>query len=417
MYRRNLFNRLKLALEDTPVVMVTGARQTGKSTLVRTLVENDVHEARYLTLDDVTVLNAAQRDPAGFVADLGGPIILDEVQRAPELFPAIKAAVDRDRSPGRFLLTGSADVMALPRLSESLAGRMEVVTLWPLSHGEIVGRRERFVDVVFGKRLTALTAELDRHEMIELVLRGGYPEVLSRSRRDRRRAWFGSYVTTILQREVRELSGVSGLSEFPRLLKLLAARVSSLANLAEISRAAAMPYNTLKRYIALLEAAFLVHRVPAWSNNLGKRLVKAPKFHLVDSGLASYLVGLSELALDDPASPFGQLLEGFVVGELGKQVAWSEVEPALYHYRTYTGHEVDIVLEAPDGGLVAIEVKAGATIGGADMRGLERFAELVGERFRRGILLYTGRESVAFGDRLHALPVEALWRLGAREQR
>src|SRR5574340_996593 len=289
MYRRNITGILLEALSDSPVVLVNGARQVGKSTLVRSLGESD-HPARYLTLDDATVFSAANADPAGFLAGLPGAVVLDEIQRAPGLFLAIKAQVDQKRQAGRFLLTGSANVLLLPALSESLAGRMEIVTLWPLSQGELDNAQERFVDTLFAETPSfSCDGGEDRDNLIAKVLRGGYPEVVARPAADRRNAWFGSYVTAILQRDVRDLAHIEGLTDLPRLLSLLAARLGSLLNLAEISRSIAMPQTTLKRYMTLLQATFLVQPLPAWSGNLGKRLVKAPKLFLNDTGLAAYL--------------------------------------------------------------------------------------------------------------------------------
>ena len=300
MLKRNIEPLLRQALADTPVVLLTGARQTGKSTLVEGLAGNG-YAPRYVTLDDLTVLAAARQDPAGFIAGLSEgngvvvPVIIDEIQRAPDLFLPIKLSVDRKRTPGRFLLTGSANVMTLPRLADSLAGRMETITLWSLSQGEIGGLKESFIDQVFAPefKLPARVRE-GRTELISRVARGGYPEVLTRTTESRRRAWFSAYLTTILQRDVRELANIEGLTELPRLLTLLAGRTASLLNLADVSRALSMPQTTLKRYLSLLEAIFIVQPVPAWSVSRGKRLVKASKLALCDTGLLTYLLGVSE---------------------------------------------------------------------------------------------------------------------------
>lgn len=409
MYRRNIATLLNEALGDTPVVLLNGARQTGKSTLVRSGMIDD-RGARYLTLDDAGVLAAAEADPGGFLSGLEGPVILDEVQRSPGLFPAIKAEVDRERRPGRFLMTGSANVLLLPKLSESLAGRMEVLTLWPLSQGEIEGVEERFIDTVFSEDPDLLQEEPEgTPELIERLLRGGYPEVLGRRSDARRRAWFGSYVTTILQRDVRDISNIEGLTALPRLLSLLAARAASLVNYAELSRSASMPQSTLKRYISLLQATFLVQTLPAWSSNLGKRLVRSPKLLVCDTGLISSLQGLSAERLAADPVLAGPLLENFVAMELMKQSAWSRTQPRLFHFRTQTGQEVDIVLEDAAGLVVGVEVKAAATVGARDFRGLRALAEATGERFRRGIVLYTGKVNIPFDNNLHALPVSSLW--------
>lgn len=409
MRRRHLSGPLLRALADTPVVLVNGARQVGKTTLVRTLPAR-----RYLNLDDATVLAAARADPAGFIGGLEGPVTLDEVQKAPELFPAIKAAVDRARRPGRFLLTGSTDVLLLPRLSESLAGRMEVLTLWPFSQGELGGSREGFLDALFARRLPGLpSAELPRPELIERVTRGGFPEAQRRRSWARRAAWFGSYLTAVIQRDVRDLAQIDGLSVLPRLLGLLAARSSATLNGADLSREAALPQTTLHRYLGLLTATFLLRAVPAWSTNRAKRLVKSPRVHLCDTGLVCHLLDLAPGRLAREPQWLGPLLETFVTLELQKQLAWSRTRPALFHFRTQAGREVDLLLEDARGRIVGLEIKAGETLRGEDFRGLRALGDAAGARFLRGVVLYGGAEPVAFGPRLLALPIEALWRLGA----
>lgn len=409
MYPRHISSRLLEALADSPVVLLHGARQTGKSTLVQHVTSTD-HPAKYFTLDDAAVLGAASADPAGFLAGIEGAIALDEIQRAPELFLAIKADVDRNRRPGRYLLTGSANVLMLPKLSESLAGRMEILPLWPLSQGEIEGRRENFIDHVFAqKSFEHVRQPRDKTTLMERILRGGYPEASGREAPHRRRAWFHSYVSTILQRDVRDIANIDGLNEMPRLLSLLAARIGSLMNHAEISRSLGMPQTTLKRYLALLEATFLVQPLPAWSSNLGKRLVKSPKLYLNDTGLAGSLLGLLEEDALRQSSLLGPMVENFVVMELRKQSTWSRTEPGLFHFRTPSGLEVDVVLESPSGDLVGIEIKTSAAVGTGDFKGLRSLAEETGKRFLRGVVLYQGQEMVPFANNLHAIPMESLW--------
>lgn len=411
MYRRNIAGALREALSDSPVVLLNGARQTGKSTLARS-GELGEFSGGYLTLDEAGVLSAAATDPAGFISGLEGPVVLDEVQRAPELFPAIKASVDRDRSPGRFLLTGSANVMLLPRLSESLAGRMEMNALWPLSAGELSGVREGFVEAAFSGRPPAPGGESESASgpgIFERVLRGGFPEAVVRERASRRAAWFESYVTTILQRDVRDLANVERLAELPRLLYLLAARTSSLLNYSELSRSSGLPQSTLKRYLTLLQTTFLLNTVPAWSGNLSKRLVRSPKIMLCDTGLAAHLQGVDEERLSEEPTLRGPLLESFVAMELYKQASYSERRLDLYHYRTQSGEEVDILMEDRSGRLVGVEVKASSTVSNRDFRGLKALSEAAGDRFQFGAVLYTGTERVPFGDNLYALPVQTLW--------
>ncbi len=412
MLARHAAARVRTALADRPVVLLHGARQTGKTTLVRALAEEV--GARYVTLDDLTMLAAARGDAAGFLAGLAQPLVLDEVQRAPELLVAIKAAVDRERTPGRVLLTGSANVLLVPRVAESLAGRMEIVHLWPFSQGEIEGFVEGFIDAAFGDAPPVLGPASSSTRLTERVLRGGYPEVFLIESAERRRAWFDAYVTTILQRDVRDLARIEGLTELPRLLALLAARPMAQLNYADLSRGSGLPQSTLKRYFTLLETVFLVRLLPPWYANIGKRLVKTPRVLLTDTGLAAHLAGIDEARVAHDRGLLGGLLESFVAMELVKQAGWSADPPELYHFRTHEGDEVDLVLERRGGALVGIEVKSAATVTAADFKGLRGLAEIAGRRWRRGIVLYTGAEIVPFGAGLFALPMEALWRWNGR---
>lgn len=400
---------------DTPVVLVHGARQVGKSTLVQEYAAS-VPGGRYLTLDDATTLMAATEDPSGFLSRLEGPLILDEVQLAPGLFRAIKAEVDRNRQPGRFLLTGSADVLLLPHLSESLAGRMEILTLWPFSGSELTGNPQSFVDLLFATGpLPRLYTDLSRGALFKRMVTGGFPEVITRDSVRRRAAWFGSYITTILQRDVRELSNIEHLTLLPRLLSLVAARAMSLLNHAELSRALGLPQSTLKRYMALLETTFLVRQVPAWSANLGKRLVKSPKLMLCDTGLMAYLLGVdSGSAVPDHVT--GPLVENYTAMELTKHLGWSNARVTLYHFRERTGKEADLLLENAAGQVVAIEVKSAASVSKNDLKHLHFLRDRLGNRFLRGVVLYTGEEHVPFDEHLEAVPLGALATIRQKHQ-
>ena len=406
MYQRQIMPRLLEALSDTPVVLIHGERQTGKSTLLRELAAGP-HPVRCVTLDDATTLAGAAADPAAFIAGFEGPMAIDEVQRAPGLFLAIKAAVDRNRQPGRFILAGSANVMLLPRIAESLAGRMEILALYPLSEGEIRGRTGNLIDPLFHGQPPLVDGS--DPGLMERVLTGGFPEALSRAAPRRRRAWFDSYLTALLERDVRDLSNIEGLVEMPRLLSLLAARLCGLLNLADISRSSGIPQTTLKRYLALLETTFLVQMLPAWSNNLGSRVTKSPKMLLNDTGLASHLLGLQrpQDTVNHPLS--GALLECFVDLELRKQAVWCETQVRLYHFRTDAGQEVDLVLERADGAIVGIEVKSGASVTASDFKGLRFLQQQLGARFQCGVVLSRSPHATAFGPGLWALPVDALW--------
>lgn len=408
MLWRNIEERIERARGDSPVVLLQGARQTGKTTLVRALAQRHEPPLAYVTLDDSTALAAAKDSPERFLERGGSDLVIDEVQRAPELFPAIKLSVDRDRRPGRFLLTGSANVLALPRLSESLAGRMELIQLWPLSRSEIrQATGPELVDALFDPDTDVPMHSFapDRDRLWQAVLEGGYPELLERQDPERRRTWFESYLTTILQRDVRDLANIEGLTLLPRLLALLASRVGGLVNVADLGRSLSVPQTTLKRYLALLEATFLVRLLPAWFTNRAKRLAKAPKLYLVDTGLAAHLLGLESARLEREDTLRGALLENFLLLELIKQASWSDTRPDLYHFRTAAGKEVDIVLEDRRGRVVGIEVKARTRVARRDFGGLEALADAAGDRFVRGIVCYTGDQVAPFGERFLALPM------------
>ncbi len=411
MYRRHLSRALAAALADTPVVLLHGARQAGKTTLARFTAVPSAY--RYLTLDDPAVLGAAESDPDSFVAGLGGPVVIDEVQRVPDLFRAIKASVDRDRSPGRFLLAGSANVMLLPRAAESLAGRMEIITLWPLSQGETEGRRETFINAVFSAQpARRLRAGEKSPPLAARIVRGGFPEAASRADDARRQAWFAAYTTAVLLRDVRDVSRVENLGALPRLLAALAARTGGVLNAADISRSLGLPATTLARYMTLLEATFLVTTVPAWRADLGLRLVKSPRLVVTDTGLAAALLGADRGRLAADPHLLGQLLESFVVMELRKQSGWSAPKVTIGHFRTHTGAAVGVVLEAADGRVVGIEVKAGAGVSAGDFRGLRVLAEQCGRKFVGGYVLHGGEEVAPFGKDLWAAPVSCLWGTG-----
>ena len=411
MLKRHLGPLLTEALADTPVVLLNGARQTGKSTLVQALAA--AQGRRYLTLDDRVVLAAVRNDPAGFVAGLQGPVALDEVQRAPELFLDLKAAVDRDRQPGRFLLTGSANVLLLPGLADTLAGRMEVLTLWPLSSAELQGqvglnRAEALFD---GATELVEPQPCDRAMLADTLLMGGFPEVVARSTQRRRAAWLEAYVETVLQRDVRDLAQLDQLSELPHLLELLAARSGGQLNLAELSRSTRLPQTTLRRYFALLQTLFLVHLVPAWARNPGKRLVKTPKVFVPDTGLLCLLTHLDKSRVAAGAAPGlpGGLVETYVAAQLQQHLAFSSRGLTLWHYRTQAGVEVDFLLEDRAGRLTGIEVKASASVDASDFKGLRHLQDSEPEAFQRGIVLYGGRERVAFSERLVAVPLSWWW--------
>lgn len=408
MYRRFIKGRLHAALADTRVVLLNGARQTGKSTLAQEVAAE--RKGTYLTLDDPMVAGLARSDPSALVAAGGDFTVIDEVQHAPELFKAIKRAVDQDGRPGRFLLTGSANVFLLPRLSESLAGRMEILPLFPLSQGELVDQDNNLVDALFNEGTWRIGAfALDREDVCARLIAGGFPEAVQRDPGDRRKAWFRSYLASLLQRDVRDLAHIEGLTDLPRLLGLLAARSSALMNMSEVSRTAGIAHSTLRRYLALLEATFVLQPLPAWSTNLGKLCVKSPKIHLLDSGLAADLRGETDATSLARSPSLGPLLETFVVQELRKQLGWSHHAAVPYHFRTAAGREVDLVLEGPGQRIAGVEVKASTTVGPGDFGGLRTLEEMAGKKFAKGVVLYLGNQRLPFGEKLWAFPISALW--------
>lgn len=413
MFTRNIAENLRAACDDSPVVLLNGARQVGKSTLAQNFGGAGSSTPQYLTFDDPTVLAAAQSNPTAFLDGLQTPVVFDEIQRVPELFLPIKAAVDRNRQAGSFLLTGSANVLTLPKIADSLAGRMEILSLRPLSQGEIEARKESFIDAVFADdfKLPALKVGESREELFGRMLAGGFPEAVSRRTEARRQSWFKSYVATLLQRDVRDLANIEGLRDLPRLLSILAARAGGLLNYAEISRSSGLPQTTLKRYAALLEAVFLIEPLAAWSGSLTKRLMKTPKMFFTDTGLLCHLQGITWSRLRLEPTLAGMVAENFVVGELRKQTGWNERAVNLFHFRTQTDAEVDIVLESNSGETVGIEIKSGASVGADAFKGLRVLESELGQKFKRGIVLYAGERSAAFGERLFAMPLQSLWLL------
>jgi predicted AAA+ superfamily ATPase len=404
---RNAEKAVVAALQDTRVVLVNGARQAGKSTLVKKVLKT--HErARWRTLDDGVTLAAARADPARFVQH-DELLAIDEIQRAPELMLAIKAAVDRDERPGGFLLTGSARVLGLKALPDSLVGRMETVELWPFSQGELEARVDRFVDTVFDDEPRFPDGTVGRDELIERLTRGGFPEA---TRRDasRRAKFFEAYAHDLVERDVSQLSDVPRREGLHHLLRVAAALPAQLLKVERVASDAGIPARSAERYLSLFEEVFLIKRLPAWSNRTTTRAVRMRKLLFVDTGLCAHLQrrNLKRLLRDD--SLVGPLLENFVLSELARQLGWSTVSATLAHYRTRDGVEVDGVLENADGRLVGVEVKAAATVRAEDFAGLRHLAAHAGERFHQGVVLYTGKDALPFGKRMTAVPIDALWR-------
>ena len=406
-YPRFVAPRLRESLRDTPVVLIHGPRQSGKTTLARAVGERRRH--RYYSFDDEVARVAAHTDPVGFVADLPERAILDEVQRVPGLFAALKAAIDRRRVPGRFILTGSANVLLVPKLADSLAGRMGILRLHPLAQCEIAGRAPRFLDALFGHTFRTRMFERLGIELAERVVAGGYPAALARGTAARRAAWYWDYVETQVQRDVLDLARIGALESLPRLLALAAAYTAQLINVTDLSAPFQLTRQTISDYVTLLERVFLIDRLPPWHSNQLSRLVKTPKLHIGDTGLACALLGLDAGQLHRDRARLGPLLETFVFQELRRQASWRETPVTFHHFRDRDGVEVDLVLEQGAGIVGGVEVKASATVTPADFRGLRKLKEAAGERFTSGVVLYDGETSASFGDGMYAVPVRALW--------
>ncbi len=411
MYVRNIKKSIIYALSDTPVILVNGARQTGKSTLCKMIMKEVGFQGKFVTMDDPSILVAARKDPLGFLEDLGKQVIIDEVQRAPEIFLSIKKLIDEDRKNRRIILTGSANVMMLPKIGDSLAGRIEIHNLWPLSQDEINGKCSNFLHILINVEKKFESSKILWKEIAAKMIVGGYPESLERSTTSRRNKWFADYLTAILQKDIRELSNIEGLTEIPNILKLIASRVGSTINMSDIARLSGVKNTTLKRYIALLEHIFLIIKIPAWTKNTEGSFVKSPKIYLNDTGLLNNLIGLGDDSFLEQRSNAGAYLENFIVMEIIKQLSWSGLYLKAYHFSIHRGAEVDIVLEDRAGGLYGIEIKSSASIQDSDFNSLRKLANLTGNKFKRGIILYTGEQYIGgFGANLQAVPISAVWK-------
>ena len=407
LYPRYAEPRLTEALADSPVVLIHGPRQCGKTTLARVVGERMGYA--YVNFDDDVARGAAEADPAGFVADLPEHTILDEVQRVPALFAALKTAVDRKRVVGRFMLTGSANVLLVPKLADSLAGRMQILRLHPLAQCELARRAPAFLDVLFRGGFKTRQTERLAGQLAERIAAGGYPAALARPTEKRRATWYRDYLEALVQRDVRDLARISALDALPRLLSLAAAQTARLLNVAGLAAPFQLSRPTIRDYVTLLERVFLLETLPPWHSNRLSRLVKTPKLHLGDSGLACALLGVDAASLAADRPLLGQLLETFVFQELRRQASWRDEPIGFFHFRDKDGAEVDIVLERGARELVGVEVKASATVTVADFRGMRKLREAAGKRFAAGVVLYDGEITASFGDGFFAVPLRALW--------
>lgn len=404
---RLLSPRVIEALADTPIILIHGPRQSGKTTLARMVGEP--LGFRYVSFDDDAVLGAALEDPVGFVAGLPQRVILDEVQRAPQLFTSIKATVDHERVPGRFILTGSANVLLVPRLSDSLAGRMGILRLHPFSQCELAGSEPRFLKALMSGQFSTTVVERLGSELPERVVAGGYPAALARQTPDRRRAWYRDYVDAAVQRDVRDLSRIRSLESLPRLLALASSHTAQLLNVSELASGFQLSRETIHDHVALLEGIFLLQRLQPWHTNRLSRLVKTPKLHIGDTGVACSLLEMEAADLQQDRALLGPLLESFVFQELQRQASGLGERFNFFHFRDRDRHEVDIVIERGIRAVAGVEVKAAASVSSGDFRGLRKLREAAGDRFVHGVVLYDGELTLPFGEGFHAVPMRTLW--------
>ena len=406
IYPRHAALRLQEALQDSPVVLIQGPRQCGKTTFVRMVGESAGYA--YFTLDDENVRSYAVEDPVGFINTLPERVILDEAQLAPGLFSAIKLSVDRNREAGRFILTGSVNLLQMARIKESLAGRTDIVRLHPFSQSELAQTPPTFLDSLFAPNFTVRQGAPSDESIIDRVVSGGYPAALQRTEA-RRANWYQTYVETLVARDAPIIAEIHSAETLPQLLELAAAHTSRLLSVNNLASSFQLNRLTIRGYLILLEKMFLLERTPAWHGNYAKRLVKTPKIHIGDTGIACALLNWNRAILSENRSLFGHILETFVLQELRRQASAHMQRHSFYHFRDRAGVEVDIVIQRGVTDLACVEVKASGTVTSADFNGLRALKSAAGARFAGGALLYCGDSVLSFGENLYALPVKLLW--------
>ena len=410
LYARHVEPRLKQALEDFPAVLIQGPRQCGKTTLVQTVGKTLGYV--YFSFDDATVYQAARDDPMGFVNDLPERVILDEVQKVASIFSAIKLVVDRHRIAGRFILTGSVSVLHIRQITDSLAGRLSIINLHPLSQCEIEQTAAVFLDNLFAGKFAMNTQAVSKKNIIARMTKGGYPDALKISSEHNRVGWYHSYIDALIRHDVPDISAIHSLDTLSKIITLSATRTAQLFNTNNMAKSFQLSRTTIHKYLILLETIFMIKRLPAWHSNHSKRLIKMPKLHLNDTGVACSLTGLNQAVLHEDKNQWGQLLETFVFQELQRQESGDLWRHVFSHYRDKDGSEVDIVIQRDAASLVGVEVKASATIKKTDWTGLCRLKKATGKRFKGGVIIYAGESCVPFGDKLYAVPVRLLWEGG-----
>ncbi len=415
LLQRAIYNEFCETLKYRRVVLVAGPRQAGKTTLVQQLVK-DLGHGSYTSMDNTQYLKAALEDPIGFVELAQRPLVIDEIQRAGnELVLAIKLAVDQSQDKGQFVLTGSSNFLTVPNISESLAGRLQIVHIWPLTQSEIAqAPTTNFVDDVFrgtgSTRPHAQAAPKTKPDQyMQITCRGGYPEVLPLPPR-RRSQWFNSYVETILQRDIADISGIRKVKETRHILELIAARSANELVMQNLVKDSSLSRNTVIDRVAWLERVYLTMTIPAWATNLTKRATRAPKIYITDSGLAASLLNMDPASLLEPTnSTSGILIETFAANEIMRHLTWATTQARLFHFRDSNGPEIDLLIERTDGKIIAIEIKKTLSVSRQDFRWLKLFRDRLGDRFIQGLVLYLGDDTLPFGDRLTALPMSILW--------
>lgn len=410
MIERHLLQVAQESLRAFRVTVLNGPRQSGKTTLAQQLVQG---AGSYWSFDDESTRAAARLDPHGFVEQGHSPMAIDEVQRGGnDLVLAIKAAVDGRNDRGQFILAGSTRFLSVPQISESLAGRAEILDLWPFSQGELLGVREMFLNTLMSEpdRLPQLRCEhLGRQELFGRLIIGGFPELVDATA-TRAARWYRNYVRTVVERDVIEASAITQANELPTLLRLIAADTSGELVNTRLAGDARMGVDTVARYVSLLELVGLVVRIRAWTPSLTSREKRHSKVVISDTGLACGLLGRNVDGLGSPTSPLtGPMLESFVTMELIKQRGWSQPQPTIRHWRDRNGAEVDLIMEDDSGCIAGVEVKASSTVSSSDVKHLRRLQERLADRFISGVVLYLGTRVIPLGDHIWALPVSALW--------